>query len=160
LEKIGKYAFHNCVSLQCIFIPHTVKVIDEAAFSGCTQLAHVVLCEGLEHIGKQAFLCCSSLTRIDIPSTTKSIGDEAFCACLKLVHVELSEGLEHIGQKAFCRCDYCVLSSPVLQLRLVMRRLHTARGYKRWSSVMDLSKLGDVHSWTANLSIESEFLLL
>ena len=38
LEKIGPGAFYGCTSLQAIFIPPSVKVIDWDAFDSCRQL--------------------------------------------------------------------------------------------------------------------------
>jgi hypothetical protein len=41
LEVIGGEAFKECTSLERIFIPPTVKAIDDTAFNGCSNLKNV-----------------------------------------------------------------------------------------------------------------------
>ncbi len=64
LERIDADAFHECISLQRINIPSTVKEIGLGAFEGCSQLRNVELHEGLERIDWNAFRSCTSLTII------------------------------------------------------------------------------------------------
>jgi hypothetical protein len=48
LEEIGEGAFYECTSLHAIAIPRSVKVIDEDAFSCCSELTSVEFCEEIE----------------------------------------------------------------------------------------------------------------
>ena len=73
LEEIEAYAFVKCISLQGIFIPNTVKIINCEAFSGCSGLTTVTLREGLEKIGEGTFANCTSIQRIILPNTDKLI---------------------------------------------------------------------------------------
>ena len=42
LQKIGRYAFYNCISLSNITLPSTITEIGDNAFDNCTQLRGVV----------------------------------------------------------------------------------------------------------------------
>ena len=55
LQKIGDYAFCNCLSLERIKLPSTVVEIGENAFHSCYNLKKVTFNEGLEKIGNGAF---------------------------------------------------------------------------------------------------------
>ena len=85
-------------------IPLAVRKIKKRTFLCCSQLAIVVLGEGLEEIGKWAFRECTSLREIVIPPAVRVIHKWAFAHCLHLTIVVLGEGLEEIGQGAFLNC--------------------------------------------------------
>jgi hypothetical protein len=90
-------AFYGCKSLVRIVIPASVTSIGRFAFSGCTGLVHVVLCDGfLQRIEWNAFYGCSSLSHIDIPPSVTTINSYAFGQCTSLVKVVLHEGLNKI----------------------------------------------------------------
>ena len=40
-KTICKHAFKNCISLENIYIPHTVEKIEEYAFENCINLKHI-----------------------------------------------------------------------------------------------------------------------
>ncbi len=104
LEEIEAYAFDKFISLQGIFIPNTVKIINCGAFSGCSGLTTVTLREGLEKIGEEAFANCTSIQHIILPNTVELIQKWSFIHCSGLTTVSLSDGLEEIEQKAFNMC--------------------------------------------------------
>ncbi len=91
--------FDKCISLQGIFIPNTVKIINCGAFSGCSGLTTVTLPEGLEKIWEGAFTDCTSIQRIILPDTVKLIQKWAFIHCSGLTAVSLGDVLEEIEQK-------------------------------------------------------------
>mmetsp|Transcript_3935 Transcript_3935/g.8679 ORF Transcript_3935/g.8679 Transcript_3935/m.8679 type:complete len:430 (+) Transcript_3935:101-1390(+) len=101
---IGPEAFLRCESLKRIFVPSSVIVIGDEAFSSCVKLEKVQLSEGLETIGAGAFCKCSSLECIKIPSTVVTIGARAFSDCKDIKDAELFEGTETIGEAAFYKC--------------------------------------------------------
>ena len=73
-----------------------VKIIGDAAFSGCRNITSIVIPEGIERIGNQAFEYCRLLTRIDIPSTVNDISTErAFVGCTSLAAINVSEDNEN-----------------------------------------------------------------
>ena len=70
--------FKDCVALQSVTIPDTVKLIDADAFSGCIRLTNVTLPGSLEIINSRAFYDCDDLTSITLPSSLERIGANAF----------------------------------------------------------------------------------
>ena len=85
---IGKSAFRNCVGLESVTIPATVKNIDDYAFRNCIGLVEIEIPSGVESIGNQAFSNCMNLERIALLGAVKSIGDDAFRDCSALTRVE------------------------------------------------------------------------
>lgn len=86
--------------------PSGVKVtsVAEGAFADFSDLAKIVIPEGIVSIGKGAFFNCSSLGSVILPSTLKSIGDEAFKGCVSLKSITLGAALEQLGKSAFSEC--------------------------------------------------------
>lgn len=91
-EEISVGTFGECTTLHEMFIPHTVRTINDAAFYRCT------LGRGLEVIGGDAFSGCTSLHEISIPPAVKNIEMRAFYGCSQLVIVNGEEGLEELGE--------------------------------------------------------------
>ncbi len=85
-------------------IPPAVRVIKAGAFCSCSQLAIVILGEGLEEIEEDAFRECMSLREIVIPLAVRKIKKRTFLCCSQLAIVVLGEGLEEIGKWAFREC--------------------------------------------------------
>ena len=125
---IGKDAFYNCQQLQQVYLPETLKIIDDrafyycrnlksinipegittigrSAFESCESLQDVVLPETVTSIGRAAFSCCTSLTVINIPDGVKNIEDNTFRFCKKLTSLNISESVRTIGENAFQGCD-------------------------------------------------------
>lgn len=111
LQKIGKYAFAGCMSLEMIELPSTVRAIGIGAFCHCTNMSEVILNEGLTKIPNGTFAFCDSLTIIELPSTVLEIGHHAFLQCKGLTHIVLNKRLRVIKARAFEQC---------LQLRKVV----------------------------------------
>ena len=93
LEKIGRCAFSNCVSLITIAFPSTLRDIGQDAFRNCTKLSHIQFNDGLFNIGRCAFGGCTALQSVIIPPSVNIIGNWAFRDCTKLKKVELSDEL-------------------------------------------------------------------
>ena len=105
LQKIGRDAFYECVSLDSINnIPSSVTSIVDGAFYQCISLKKIVLNEGLVEIGWKAFGQCNALKSITIPSTVVEIGQVAFMDCSNLREILLNEGLQIIGVSTFSSC--------------------------------------------------------
>lgn len=88
------------------FSPSGVMVtsIAEGVFANSTDLAKIIIPEGIVAIGKGAFLNCSSLGSVVLPGTLKSIGDEAFKGCVSLKNITLGATLDQLGKSAFSEC--------------------------------------------------------
>ena len=100
LKKIGKSAFSSC-GLKEIFIPQSVKEIEEKAFLGCHSLNKIKLPETLNSISDNLFDSCGELKRIDLPEHLISIGKESFAGCNKLESLTVPKSVEKIGDNAF-----------------------------------------------------------
>jgi hypothetical protein len=96
LVHIYPGAFQECISLEWIDVPSSVKVIGVEAFADCTALAKVELCEGLKKINLAVFRGCTSLEHIKIPSSVDEIHQDAFSNCDILDEVEFCEEIEQV----------------------------------------------------------------
>ena len=71
-------AFLNCMELESIILPNSIKIIGSHAFKGCRKLSSVKLNYGLTSIGDWAFSNCMELHSILIPNSVEYIGTNAF----------------------------------------------------------------------------------
>ena len=103
LEEIGNEAFEKCKSLMCeISLPHSLKRIENSAFSSSAIKGNLALPEGLEYIGSSAFSNCSGLTgSLTIPSGVHIIYSGAFYSCGFTGNLTLPMGLTEIQSSAF-----------------------------------------------------------
>ena len=111
VRKIGGYAFppSNPIfgfysSIEKIYLPSSVKELDDRAFDGLTALTYVDMPSSLEVIGAYAFQENYSLEEITIPSKVTKIQSSTFDHCLNLKKVNLPEGLQEIEGEAFRAC--------------------------------------------------------
>lgn len=84
VTSIGEHAFYNCSNLASIVIPEGVTSIRDYAFYDCSSLTSIVIPKGLTSIGNSAFHDCSSLASITLPESLTSIGEHAFSFCISL----------------------------------------------------------------------------
>ena len=87
VDSIGPAAFYQNQNINSIYLPSTIKFIEDNAFSGCSNLIEIKLNEGLEVIKEHAFSHCNSLSKILIPSTVQSLNELAFAKCNSLTEV-------------------------------------------------------------------------
>lgn len=71
-------AFLNCMELESVILPNSIKIIGSHAFKGCRKLSSVKLNYGLTSIGDWAFSNCMELHSILIPNGVEYIGTNAF----------------------------------------------------------------------------------
>ena len=67
-------------TIERVFIPKSVKEIQDSAFEDCENLREVIFEEG---------------------SALKKIGESAFRNCSRLKNISLQDGLEYIGKYCF-----------------------------------------------------------
>ena len=102
-ERIGRYAFNQCTSLQEITLPKNLKHVGSYAFSQCSQLKDIILPSEVETISYHAFEYCN-LESIQFPPSLKSIESYAFSGCSKLSSINLP-GLTNISENTFSGCS-------------------------------------------------------
>ena len=79
---IAYKAFYRCNLVTSVYIPNSVKFINEflhyGAFAGCVNLVEIKMSENIQYIGSSAFNGCDALTDIFLPSTITKIEDGAY----------------------------------------------------------------------------------
>lgn len=92
--------------LEEIYIPDTVFMVAQYAFSGCDNLRKVRLTENTRYsaIAKSTFYGCSSLTDIVIPENVKAINDQAFYGCSSLEEINIPKSVTTIGSNVYSGC--------------------------------------------------------
>ena len=106
LQTLGRAAFAHS-SLEKIWLPETLKKLEDNTFSNCENLWQVNFAEGLEVIGSSCFEC-SGIKEISFPGSLKIIGDRVFYGCSQLRKVAVPEEnrLESAGARVFAGvCD-------------------------------------------------------
>ena len=104
INKLNKYSFAGCNSLQEVFISENVDTIEEGAFDCCYNLSNVTISNGANKIDSDAFYACTSLTSVTIPDSVTSIGESAFYYCTSLTSVTIPDSVTSIGESAFYAC--------------------------------------------------------
>ena len=97
------YGF-SAPQITSLSIPSSVKVIEDAVFSGCNSLRGVTIPSSVVSIGS-AFRGCRSLSYVRTQSGLKSIGANAFSGCISLKNVSIAESVASVGKGAFSNCD-------------------------------------------------------
>ena len=69
-------------------------------YSNRSQIAEVVIGDGVTTIGSRAFYYCKKLTGVTIPDTVIDIDDYAFYYCSSLETVTIGDGVTRIGDSA------------------------------------------------------------
>ncbi len=101
--KIGRRAFENCIGIDELTIPESVKVIDDYAFRDKGSIEKINFCGALERIGTCAFQRCISLRELDLSWGASVIDSEAFYACNLIKEINLA-GLRYVAESAFVGC--------------------------------------------------------
>ena len=106
MEVVPQLAFSRS-KLEEVFIPASVIVVEDDAFSLCVRLHKVTFEAGskLEELGKKAFWRCWDLQGIRLPEGVKTIGASCFDQT-DLAEIEIPAGVERLGERAFnwCKC--------------------------------------------------------
>lgn len=145
ISNIRSITFSDCINLETVILPPTVKSIDDRAFSGCIKLSKINLPNSIENIGvacfyncalkeitlpnslaeipQEAFKNCKELSKVDIPSSIKTIYNSAFENCNSIKQVIISRGYQNNISKIFQHSDTIEFIYRVQELNI--------RGYKK-----------------------------
>lgn len=126
IEYIGDRCFTNCISLESIQLPSTikqfsiinceslknvnfngdVKKIESLSFEGCSSLETLVIPDNIADrgIAYGAFSGCTSLKSINIPDNITEIQRYTFSNCISLKQLVLSKNIKSIEWGAFENC--------------------------------------------------------
>ena len=88
--SIGASAFYQCPSLKSMEIPSSVTIIEQEAFSHCSNLTSVTIHDGSQplYIGTYVFDYCSNLASIYLPKRSR-LSQFVFmeCSSLKTIYI-------------------------------------------------------------------------
>jgi hypothetical protein len=97
---IDSWACHDDLSITKLWIPNTITLIGNNAFSGCANLEAIIFEKGENvplSIGLMSFANCASLRAVSLPARTVSVGKGCFRECIALEDVEIGEGLSPLS---------------------------------------------------------------
>lgn len=104
VHVIQQDAFSRCTQLTHVDIPDTVRAIEEFAFSECC-MQSVTWPKSVPVIGESTFDSCASLHTVDISEGVISIGNRAFSNCSSLKKVHMPDSVTHMGESVFDWCE-------------------------------------------------------
>ena len=84
---IQTQAFSGCADIASVVIPEGVSYIGANAFNRCTGLTAVTLPQSLLHLDVNAFSGCSGLTSVTLPGKLATVGGNPFPACANLAEI-------------------------------------------------------------------------
>ena len=102
-DILGSGAFKDLQASE-IYIPKTIKIINNETFSGCKKLSEIYLSDSIQEIEYRAFERCISLNSIHIPDSVTKMGYEVFNGCENLQNVYISKNCEALSSEVFGNC--------------------------------------------------------
>lgn len=102
--KIGGGAFSGCGDLAHLMLPSSVAEIADFAFRNCVNLETIDLPEGITKIGERAFIGCKKLAHLMLPNSVAEIAGQAFKDCTRLEHIDLPKDAVFTGEGIFEGC--------------------------------------------------------
>ena len=88
-------------SIRSAIVPEGFAAIPAGAFQDCIKLESVQFPSTLKEIGGSAFANCIALKSIQIPKGTERIQGNAFFGCTSLKEVSLPDSLVYLGRGVF-----------------------------------------------------------
>lgn len=126
--------FSECVALEEITIPNSVKIYYERAFMGCTSLTTINHSENLIVVREGCFQGCTKL-KSQLPASVKYIGKYVFNDCKELDPIQMPDSTTEIISAAF-------KSQAINGIELNnVTKVNSSAFYKSDISYIDISKL-------------------
>jgi hypothetical protein len=105
ITTIGQRAFDGCDDqLHEVVLPHSVKTIEERAFSA-HKLHGIKMYDEVASIEVGTFSGCYFLNYIDIPQSLLVIESQTFDSCANLTSIDIPVNIEEIKNRAFRSCS-------------------------------------------------------
>ncbi len=105
VEEIGEYAFQNCINLKEVVVNDAMGVVDAGAFKGCKSLKSIDFSNAtVATIGYEAFSGCTALAEIKLCETLSDIGDYAF-ADTNIKSLDFMKNVSAFGTNALLNVD-------------------------------------------------------
>lgn len=87
VRNIGEGCFEDCDNLTTVYLPETLRYVENWAFYDCDSLRGVEVPDAVLYIGKEAFADCDSLEALRIPASIETLDPSAFDNCDSLKYV-------------------------------------------------------------------------
>jgi len=99
--RIYRAAAHNID--ETFYVPDTVTMIEDGAFSYCTELSSLIFTDNSKatQIGQAAFFFCTALSDVEFPKGLVEIQSSAFANCTAIKSLSFPVSLQKIGEGAF-----------------------------------------------------------
>lgn len=102
--EIGNNVLKDCVNIDSVVVPDSVKKIHAGAFAG-SKIKRVKIGNGVTELPDFCFSHCELLEEIDIPDSISNIGQSCFSGCIKLQSVKLGNGVTELPAYCFSHCE-------------------------------------------------------
>lgn len=99
---IGEEAFAN-LEVTEVFVPDSVRYIDDKAFKRCKQLRKVKLSQVLYRLGEEVFAECVNLNAVNLPNSLLRMGENCFSQ-VGITSVTIPKQMETITLGCFSNC--------------------------------------------------------
>ena len=103
VKEIGSYTFQNCTSLKNVTIKNTTTICSYA-FAGCTSLEEIYLPDSIKNLNNSCFEKCTNLKNVRMPATLNTMTFGVFNYCSSLKSIVVPEGITTLGTNAFRNC--------------------------------------------------------
>lgn len=127
-EKINSFSFQNCISLNTIKFPNSIKIVENFAFADCSNLSNLQLSDNLlsinnnafqntkitnlefkiiNDISYRAFYSCNDLSNVifNDSCTIQRLDNQVFKLCTNLENITLCKSINTLGIECFSQCQ-------------------------------------------------------
>lgn len=101
IEEIAFSAFNEHPKLKAVYLPKSLRVLNNSAFDGCEFVGNVNLPPMLQSIGNGTFRGCKAMKWLVIPDSVKSLDSYSFQDCSLLERVTLGKGISALPKQVF-----------------------------------------------------------
>ena len=104
VQRISSGCFYDCLKLNNVTLPQSLKTIEDQAFYHCDNLAGITIPPGVATLGHSAFMYCTSLTYVKIDAHISVLPYLIFYGCDKLSKLYLPRSVNSVEEKALAQC--------------------------------------------------------
>lgn len=116
---IGSEAFAGNDKLNVVYLPETVKIVEERAFAGSSIRKLFAHQSVLEEISESAFAECHGLIQVDLPRSLATVAKNAFYYCETLKTVNFRGNTQNIDEFAFDACEKVTIRTDSENLHVI-----------------------------------------
>jgi len=102
VSNIKMSGFQSYTILESIYIPNSIKVIEEYAFRSCSNLKEINIPDSVSKISSGAFYGCTSLEELSISKNVTYIGESITEGCVNLKSIVVDEENENYNSSNSC----------------------------------------------------------